>query len=114
MSVTKADLERAKKVAPVDLSEWMEGDSQNGVGYVCAISSGRVLKLPGGDDEEATIYAWVINCFCDSDGTLLFPDNEESRSFFADRPFGMVNAICQAAMSVNGIGEEGQQATAKN
>jgi len=114
MSSTKADLERAKKIGEVDLSEWIDGDGSTG--HVCAISAADVLKLP--DDEEGksneAVYAWVIHCFCDEVGVLLFEDNEDSRVFFGDRPFRMVQAICEAAMKVNCIGDEGQQNAAKN
>ncbi len=104
MSVTKADLEQAKKVAEVDLSEWIAGEN---TGHVCAISAGDVLKLPDDEDGKSNeaVYAWVIHCFCDETGALLFEDNDDSRAFFGDRPFGMVQAICEAAMKVNGIGE---------
>jgi hypothetical protein len=116
MSVTKADLERAKKVAPVDLSEWMEGDSTDG--YVCNLSTANTLKLPveEGDDvsEEEAIYRWIIFSFCDAEGALIFEDNDESRQFLGDRPQSMNQAICEAAMTVNGVGRKGQQATAKN
>lgn len=111
MSVTKADLERAKKVEPVDLSEWITGE--NGTGYVCAISAGNVLKLPE-EGEKETLFAWVVNCFCEEDGTLFFKDDADARDFLGKRPFGMVQAICEKAMCVNGLGEAAQQATAKN
>ncbi len=122
MSATKADLERARYVEPVDISKWMPGKT----GYVCDISAGNVLNLPGENDSKAgddggdaasehdALYQWVVLCFCNEHGQLVFEDNKESRTFLADRPFGMVKAISDAAMKVQGIGEEGQQATAKN
>ena len=112
MSVTKTDLARAKKVAAVDLSEWIDGE--DATGYVCAISAGKALRLPDEGKDNAAVYAWVIHCFCAADGTLIFDDDDDSRAFFSDRPFGMIQAICEAAMTVNGIGKEGQKDTEKN
>lgn len=114
MSATKADLERAKKVAEVDLSEWIDGE--NSKGYVCAISAGDVLKLPDEEDNKSNeaVYAWVISCFCGEGGELIFDGDDEARTFLAGRPFGMVQAICEKAMEVNGISEDGQQETEKN
>ena len=120
MSTTKADLEGAKKVAEVDLSEWIDGDG--GKGYVCAIRANLLLTLGESTDgeaeglasERAATYAWVIHCFCDSRGKLIFDDSEAALVFLGDRPFKMLQAICEAAMTLNGVGEKGQAETAKN
>lgn len=120
MSTTKTDLERAKKVAEVDLSEWIDGDGSKG--YVCAIRANLLLTLGESTDgeaeglasERAATYAWVIHCFCDTDGVLVFENNEDTLTFLGARPFKMLQEICEAAMTLNGVGEKGQAETAKN
>lgn len=120
MNVTKADLEKAKKVEEVDLSEWIDGEGATG--HVCAISTANSLALAkaseeAGDDVSkghALTVRWAILCFCDEAGKLIFDDDESAVAFFADRPSKMVEAICEAAARINGASEEGQEDVAKN
>ena len=118
--MTRADLERAKNVAEVDLSEWIDGE--DATGYVCAISAANVIRLDafGGDDdgditkERDATYAWVVSCFCDSSGSLILHGDKETLEWLGDRPFKMLQAICEAAATINGASKKGQEETAKN
>lgn len=120
MSVTKTDLERAKKVEAVDLSGWIDGE--NSTGHVCSIRGKLLLDLAasteGEEDglaaERAATYSWVVNCFCDADGILLLAADEDTLDWLGDRPFKMLQVICEAAMKLNGAGKEGQEGVAKN
>ncbi len=120
MAVTKADLEQAKKVAEVDLSEWIDGEDSKG--YVCALSAANGLAIAKAAEEaaedtelsHAVTVRWAILSFCDDKGKLVFEDDDSAAQFFGDRPWTMIEAICEAAMKVNGAGEDGQQETAKN
>ena len=113
MPLTKADLKKAKLVAKVDLSKWLEKGS---TGYVCAMSAANALRLSDGDDAKGneSVYDWVLLCFCDEQGKLMFDDEAEARTAFGEMPFKMLEHICEAAMKVNGMSEDGQQDTAKN
>ena len=99
MSVTKADLERAKKIEPVDLSEWFDGGQSTA--HVCSIRGKLLLDLAasteGEEDslaaERAATYAWVIHCFCDDAGELLLADDEDARTWLGERPFKMLQVI---------------------
>ncbi len=120
MTVTKADLENAKKIVDVDLSEWMSGD--NGLAHVRAVSAedGMAISALAQKTKEDSAgqnrirLRWVIVSLCDDKGELLFDDSLESESFLAKRPSRMLDIICEAAMRVNGVGEDAKEDAIKN
>jgi len=102
--VTYEQLKKRKlAVEPVDVSAFFGDDSVMYVRELSAAEAMNAAETGEGDNEENDLE-WFSLCLCDKDGSSIVPDGES-----VDRdslPAGLFRAIVEAAVDLNGFGEE--------